>query len=436
MAKNSNVITHVKKGSIAEELGIVPGDELVSINDESIKDIIDYKFLISDEYIEVLIRKQNGEEWLLEIDKGYDEDLGIDFESPTIDRARSCANRCIFCFIDQLPKGMRRTLYFKDDDSRLSFLQGNFITLTNMSEDDLDRIIRYRISPLNISVHTTDPSLRIKMLGNRNAGNIYERLKKLAENGIDMNCQIVLCRGINDGENLEKTLRDLFSLHPEIHNTAVVPVGLSKYREGLYNLLPFDRVSAGETIDLIEKLQEEFKEKSGEIFARAADEFYILAGRKLPEPSFYGEYEQLEDGIGMMTYFLDNIDKALKKLPDIKCEKEVSVLTGVSASKYIEQACRDIEEKIKDLRINVYTVKNNFMGENITVTGLLTGCDIIEQLKEKNLGSTLYIPSNLLRSGEDVLLDDITVNDLKKKLNVKIAVCSFDGKDFLEKLCN
>lgn len=436
MAKGSNIITCVKKGSIAEELGIVPGDELLSINNEPVKDIIDYKFLISDEYIKVLIRKQNGEEWLLETDKGYDEDLGIDFENPIIDRARCCANRCIFCFIDQLPKGMRKTLYFKDDDSRLSFLQGNFITLTNMSENDLDRIIRYRISPLNISVHTTNPSLRIKMLGNRNAGNIYGRLKKLSENGIDMNCQIVLCRGLNDGKELERTLRELFLLHPKIHNTAVVPVGLTRYREGLFHLLPFDSSSSSETIDLIEKLQEEFEEKSGEIFARAADEFYIMAGRKLPEPSFYGEYEQLEDGIGMMTYFLDNIEKSLCKLPDTECGKEVSVLTGVSASRYIEKACRDIEKKIKKLRINVYTVKNNFLGENITVTGLLTGHDIIEQLKGSELGSSLYIPSNLLRRGEDVLLDDLTIDDLEDKLDVKIVVCSFDGNDFLKKLCS
>lgn len=436
MAKNSNVITNVKKGSIAEELGIVPGDVLVSINGENVKDIIDYKFLVSDEYIKILIRKQDGEEWLLETDKEYDEDLGIDFENPTIDRARSCANRCIFCFIDQLPKGMRKTLYFKDDDSRLSFLQGNFITLTNMTDRDIDRIIRYRISPLNISVHTTNPALRIKMLGNRNAGNIYERLRKLSDNGIDMNCQIVLCRGINDKEELQKTLRDLFMLHRSIHNVAVVPVGLSKHREGLYELIPFDSVSAGETLDLIERLEEEFKEESGDIFVRAADEFYIMADRKLPEPSFYGEYEQLEDGIGMMTYFLDNVEKSLKELKPQKFDKEVSVLTGVSAHRYIQNACRDIENKIKGLRINVYTVKNNFMGENITVTGLLTGHDIIEQLQGKNLGGTLYMPSNLLRRGEDILLDDMTIDGLEKELGVNIMVCSFDGNDFLKKLCS
>jgi Fe-S oxidoreductase, related to NifB/MoaA family len=434
MNENSNVIVHVGKGSIADELGIEPGDILLSINGETVHDIIDYKYMISDEYIEIEIRKQNNEEWVFEIEKEYDEDLGIDFKNPIIDRARSCANKCIFCFIDQLPRGMRKTLYFKDDDSRLSFLQGNFITLTNMTEDDIDRIIRYRISPLNISVHTTNPALREEMLGNKKAGNILERLERLTGGGIDINCQIVLCRGINDGKELEKTVKDMFKFYPRVHNIAVVPVGLTRFRQGLYPLIPFDKVSSGETISLIETLQLEFENETGSVFVRAADEFYIMAGRELPPPEHYGAYEQLEDGVGMMTLFLDNVQKDMDKVTVMGLKRTVSVVTGMSPYHYINEICGKIENKFTGLNINVYPVMNNYFGEKITVTGLLTGKDIIEQLTGRELGSTLLIPSNMLKSGEKILLDDTTVDDLESKLGVKVEICNFDGSDFIQKL--
>lgn len=434
MEKQSNVITFVEPDSIARELGIEPGDILMSINGQGVKDIIDFKYLICDEYIELGIQKEDGEEWVFEIEKDYDEDIGIEFKNPIIDRARSCANKCMFCFIDQLPKGMRETLYFKDDDSRLSFLQGNFITLTNMSNNDIDRIIRYRISPLNISVHTTDPELRIKMLGNKRAGNIVELLKKLTDSGIDINCQIVLCRDVNDGDNLKKTINDLFSFYPRVKNVAVVPVGITRYREGLYPLKPYDKESSGKVIDLIEDMQGKIKADSGDIFVRCADEFYIMADRNLPGPEYYGEYEQLEDGIGMITYFNENIKESLESLKDTKIEKKVSLVTGISPYKYILGACKEITDKIKGLSIDVYPVENRFFGGKITVTGLLTGRDIIEQLKGKDLKDLLLLPSNLLKSGEQVLLDGVTIGGLKNELNVDIRVCSPDGKDLIQKI--
>lgn len=434
MGRNNNIITSVKKGSIADELGIESGDRLISINGQAVKDIIDFKYMISDEYIELLVEKKDGEEWVFEVEKEYDEDLGIDFENPIIDRARSCANKCMFCFIDQLPKGMRKTLYFKDDDSRLSFLQGNFITLTNMSDNDIDRIIKYRISPLNISVHTTDPELRIKMLGNKRAGNILNILQKLTEGGIVINCQIVLCRDVNDGQNLKKTVTDLFKFYPSIKNVAIVPVGLTRYREKLYPLIPFDEESSGEVIDLIDGLQKKINESTEDVFARCADEFYIMAGRELPGPSYYGDYEQLEDGIGMVTYFMENIKESLEKVEDETVERTISVVTGMSPYYYIRECCDKIQQRIKGLKINVYPIKNNYFGGKITVTGLLTGSDILGQLSGKELGETVMMPSNLLKSGEQVLLDDMSVDELEYKLNVKIKICSFDGKDFIQKI--
>lgn len=430
-----NEIFSVEKGSLGEELGIEPGDILLSINGQAVKDIIDYKFLISDEYIELSVKKKDGQEWIYEVEKEYDEDLGLIFERPIIDKARSCANKCIFCFIDQLPTGMRETLYFKDDDSRLSFLQGNFITLTNMSDRDIDRIIRYRISPLNISVHTTDPELRVRMLGNKRAGNIFETLKKLASGGIGINCQIVLVKGVNDGEALYKTLEDLSSLYPKVRNVAVVPVGITRYREKLYPVEPFEKEDAKEVIDVIKAVQDKMLDANSDVFARAADEFYIMAGMDLPDTEHYGDYEQLEDGVGMVAYFMENIKESLKDTDCIRLDREVSVITGESAAKYIKKAACMIESKIESLKINVYEIANNFFGGRITVTGLLTGRDIIEQLKGKDLGNTLYLPSNLLKANEEILLDDISIDGLRDALDIDIKVCAFDGSDFLEKIC-
>lgn len=434
MTKKFNIISSIKKGGIAEELGIEPGDKLISINGQAVEDIIDFKYLISDDYIELEVKKKDGEEWVFEVEKECYEDIGIEFENPIIDRARACANKCIFCFVDQLPEGMRKTLYFKDDDSRLSFLQGNFITLTNMSDNDIERIIKYRISPLNISVHTTDPELRIKMLGNKRAGNILDHIKKLTENGIDINCQVVLCRGVNDGDNLRKTINDLFDFYPKVRNIAVVPVGLTRYREKLYPLTDYDGKSSGDVIDLIEKLQDDFKKDVDHVFVRCADEFYIMAGRSIPDPEHYGEYEQLEDGIGMTAYFMENIKRSLHELKIHRVDRKVSVVTGASFYKYIKEVCTKIEDRITGLKMDVYPVINNFFGDKITVAGLLTGKDIKEQLAGKDLGDILLVPSNLLKAGEPVLLDDVTLMELENALKVNIRVCSFDGRDFLQKI--
>lgn len=426
-----NRIIKVRPCTIAEEMGIEIGDKLISINDTEIKDIIDYKFLMTDEFIVVQIEKENGELWDLEIEKEYDEDLGVEFESSILDNARSCSNKCVFCFIDQLPKGMRRTLYFKDDDSRLSFLQGNFVTLTNMKDEDIERIIRYRISPINVSVHTTNPELRIKMLNNRFAGNIYERLKKLAEADIDINCQIVLCPGLNNGKELRTTTENLFKLYPSIKNLAVVPVGVTKFREGLYDVKLYNKESSLEEINNVSKLQEKYMKIIGQPFIRLSDEFYVMADMEVPETKFYGEFEQLEDGIGMIRAFRDNIDKTISDLSkDIK--SSFTIITGSSAYKEIEQAVLKIKEHNYNININVLKIINRFFGETITVAGLLTGRDIIEQLKEHNIGDYIIISKNMLRSGEDVFLDDITVKDMENSLNRKIIIADYTGEDLIQ----
>lgn len=430
-----NRVLSVNKGSIGEELGIEPGDILVSINGQAVKDIVEYKFLISEENIEIVVKKENGEEWEYEIEKEYDEDLGIVFEKPILDNARRCANKCIFCFIDQLPPGMRSTLYFKDDDSRLSFLHGNFITLTNMSDRDMDRIIKYRISPLNISVHTTDPELRIKMLGNKRAGNILDIIKKLSDNGIDINCQIVLCREINDGSELEKTINDLYKFFPRVRNVAIVPVGITRYRENLYPMIPFDKESSSAVIDLVEGIQNKIHNETGEYFVRLADEFYIMAHRPIPDYEHYGEFEQLEDGIGMIANFMHNVIGSLENLSIKRLDRALSIATGELAYEYLTEVCDAIQQRVHGLQIKVYKIINNFFGGKITVAGLLTGKDINEQLKGKDLGEFLLLPSNLLKADTQILLDDVSINDLKDLLNVNIRICRFDGMDFIDNVC-
>ena len=433
--KKGIMIKNVIKGGIADEVGIKKGDLLIGVNGKTIEDIIDYKYLIADEYLEISVLDQNRKELIFEVEKEYDDDLGIEFENPLLDNVRSCANKCIFCFIDQLPKGMRNTLYFKDDDSRLSFLQGNFITFTNLSDKDIQKIIEYKISPLNVSVHTTDPRLRIKMLRNKNAGNIMEILKKLTDNKIKINCQIVLCRDINDGNILRKTINDLYCLYPMVKNIAVVPVGITKYRQNLYNLRAYDEEASRNVLSIIDEEQEKIYKIAKMIFVRAADEFYIMAGRKLPEPEYYGDYEQLQDGIGMVTNLIENVKSSLKGQRTIYKNKTISVITGISAFKYINNICKMVENKIKGLKIHVYPVKNDFFGERITVAGLLTGRDIVRQLKGKPLGEKLIIPSNVFKSGENVLLDDMTLDELKISLNTDIDICGFDGSDFLRIIC-
>ena len=391
--------------------------------------------MIQDEYIEVLIKKADGEEWLLEIDKDYSEDLGLTFENGLMDEYRSCHNKCIFCFIDQMPKGMRETLYFKDDDSRLSFLQGNYVTLTNMSEHDIDRIITYRLEPINISFQTTNPELRCKMLNNRFAGEALKKVDKLFEADIHMNGQIVLCKGVNDKEELERSISDLTKYLPNLESVSVVPVGLSKYREGLYPLEPFTKEDAIEVLETIHKWQKEIYDKWGTHFIHASDEWYILAEKEVPKEDSYDGYLQLENGVGMLRLLEDEFLDAYHKL-DKNCLKmqseKISLATGKLAYPYIKKMCEKLEKEVEGLEIEVYAITNDFFGENITVSGLLTGQDILSQLKEKDLGERLLLPQNVLRSGEDVFLDDITVSELEKALQVKVDIVKSSGYDFVD----
>ncbi len=438
MEQNGHVIKKVVAGGISEELGIEAGDRLIAIDGEKITDIFDYQFLIQNEYIEVLIQKQNGEEWLLEIEKEYEEDLGIEFENGLMDEYRSCRNKCIFCFIDQMPKGMRDTLYFKDDDSRLSFLQGNYVTLTNMSEADIDRIIKYRLSPINISFQTTNPELRCMMLNNRFAGEALRKVDKLYEAGITMNGQIVLCKGINDGEELERSISDLTKYLPNLESVSVVPVGLSKYREGLYPLEPFEKEDAKKVLSTIHKWQDRIFPEYGVHFIHASDEWYILAEEEMPEEERYDGYLQLENGVGMLRLLQEEFADAIRSfqekniLPDMHMEDTISMVTGKLAYPYMKKMAQKVMEYVPKLTIHVYAIRNDFFGERITVSGLLTGQDIREQLKGKTLGSRVLLPQNVLRSGEMVFLDDITVGDLEKALQVKVDIVKSSGYDFLE----
>lgn len=432
----NNIINKVYDGSIAEELGIEIGDLLVSINDQPIRDIIEYRFLLSEEYLEVEIENKYGEMYLYEIEKDYDEDLGIEFSNPIIDMAKSCRNKCMFCFVDQLPDGMRETLYFKDDDSRLSFLQGNFVTLTNMSEDDIDNIIKYRISPINISVHTTNPELRQKMISNKFAGKVYSIMKRLAEAEITMNCQVVLCPGINDGEELRRTVYDLIKLYPYVNSIAVVPVGVTRYRDNLPNLEIFDKERANSTINQIHKIQEELLEKFGTRFVFLSDEFYIVADRDMLDYDDYEGFLQFEDGVGMIRKMGTEVKEYLNALPSNKTvkEKKVSIATGRSAYEFMKDLAELVMEKYPSIDIHVLEIKNKFWGETITVSGLITAKDIVEQLGDENLGEALYITRSMLKADEEIFLDNITLEELQDIMKIKIIPCLNEGKDFVDKI--
>lgn len=450
MKNMQHTIKTVHPGSIAEEMGIEPGDILLKINDNDITDIFDYQYLLQDEYAEVLIRKTSGEEWLLEIDKEYDEDLGIEFENGLMDEYRSCRNKCIFCFIDQMPKGLRDTLYFKDDDSRLSFLQGNYVTLTNMVDEDIERIIRYRLSPINISFHTTNPELRCKMLNNRFAGDALMHVRKLYEAGITMNGQIVLCKGINDGEELERSISDLTAYLPHLESVSVVPVGLTGYREGLFPLEPFTKEDAAAVLDCIHKWQKRIYSEYGTHFVHASDEWYIMAEEELPEEERYDGYLQLENGVGMLRLMKEEFQDAMSELAEeneesdaaselssetenrqITYVQELSLVTGKLAYPYIKQMAEAMMQRFPQLNIHVYAITNDFFGELITVSGLLTGQDIIRQLQGKELGKRILLPQNVLRSGEDYFLDDITISEMEKALQVKVDIVKSSGHDFV-----
>ena len=433
-----HLIKKILPGSIAEEFELAPGDRLISINGHEIEDIFDYQFYAEDTYIEILIEKPDGEQWILEVDKEEDEDLGIEFDNGLMDEYRSCHNKCIFCFIDQMPKGMRDTLYFKDDDSRLSFLQGNYVTLTNMSDHDLDRIIQYHLSPINISFQTMNPELRCKMLNNRFAGEALKKVDRLNEAGIEMNGQIVLCKGVNDGEELAFSIREMMRYIPNLQSVSVVPVGLSKYRDGLFPLEPFTREDAREVLSTIHHYQNESYQKYGNHFIHASDEWYILAGEELPQEENYDGYLQLENGVGMMRLLLNEFEEAMKELQEkISADdldivpREISMATARLAYPFIRDMAARMMEMVPGLMIHVYEIRNNFFGEMITVSGLLTGQDLIAQLTGRELGETLYLPQNVLRSGEEVFLDDVTVTEMEKALQVKVDIIKSSGRDFV-----
>lgn len=429
---HTHIIKDVLPGSIAEELEISAGDKLLAINDQEIEDVFDYHFLANEEYLTVLIEKPDGEQWELEIEKEYEEDLGIEFEQGLMDEYRSCRNKCIFCFIDQMPKDMRETLYFKDDDSRLSFLQGNYVTLTNMSDHDIDRIVRYHLEPINVSFQTTNPELRCKMLHNRFAGEALKKVDRLYEGGITMNGQIVLCKGINDGEELERSIRDLMKYAPQLQSVSVVPVGLSKYRDGLYPLLPFTKEDAKEVLHIIHKWQKKAYEEFGIHFIHGGDEWYILAEEELPEEERYDGYLQLENGVGMLRLLMNEFEEGYESLNGDERDCEVSIATGFLAYPYIQRMADRIMEKYPKSKIHVYGIRNDFFGELITVSGLITGQDLIGQLKGKALGEKLLLPCNMLRIEEQDFLDDVTLQDVKDALQVPVDIVKSSGQDFID----
>ena len=437
MKKNEHLIKEVYPGSIAEEMGIEPGDVLLRINKQEIGDVFDYRYYIKDDYIEVLIRKADGEEWLLEIDKDYDDDLGIEFDNGLMSDYRSCSNKCIFCFIDQMPPGMRETLYFKDDDSRLSFLQGNYITLTNMTEKDVERIIHMQLAPINISVQSTNPELRCKMLHNRFAGDKLKYLDQLYEGHVEMNGQIVCCKGVNDGEELRRSIEDLSKYLPFMRSVSAVPAGITKYRDGLYPLELYTKEEAGEVIDLIESYQMKFYNEYGLHFIHASDEWYITAERDFPEEERYDGYIQLENGVGMMRLFIEEFEEAVKHLEGKPMERTLTIATGKLTFPTISRFAEQLMKLYPGLVVHVYAIRNDFFGETITVSGLITGQDLVKQLLEYkeqgvDLGETLLIPSNMLRTGEEVFLDDMTVQQVEEALEMHLTAIEPGGQDFVD----
>lgn len=426
-----HIIKEIVKGSIAEEMEIEPGDYLVAINGEEIKDILDYKFQIFDEEITVTIEKPDGEEWDLEIEKEVNEDLGLIFPEQLIEKPRSCANKCIFCFMDQLPENVRDTLVFKDDDFRLSFITGNYVTLTNSGYNDLDRIIKYHLSPINISVHATDPDVRSMMLNNKNAYKVMEYIEYLTSHDIKVNAQIVLCPGINDGKVLDKTIEDLSKFAPNLQCIAIVPVGLTKYRDGLYPLTVFDKAGAKKVINQVNAWHEKFKEEYGINLVYLADEFYIKAGEEIPDFKEYDEFPQLEDGIGMMAYFKKDFENYLRYFKEKELNKTVSIATGKIAYEFMRARMDELEAKFERLHINLYKIENEFFGPNITVTGLITGGDLIRELKGKDLGEYLILCSDMLKSDEDVFLDNTTLDEVKKALKTDIIINERGGKSLI-----
>ena len=432
MKKHEHIVKSLMPGGIGEELGIEPGDKLLAINGNEIQDVFDYYYYEESEQLLLLIEKPDGEEWELEIEKDEDESLGIEFDQSLMDEYRSCRNKCMFCFIDQMPKGMRETLYFKDDDSRLSFLQGNYITLTNMSDHDVERIVKYRLEPINISFQTTNPELRCKMLHNRFAGEALKKVDILYRGQIEMNGQIVLCKGVNDGEELERTIRDLTGYLPYIKSVSIVPVGLTKYRDGLYPLEPFTKEDAREVLSVIHRWQEKIYQEHGIHMIHAGDEWYVLAEEEVPEEERYDGYLQLENGVGMMRLLFNEVQEALSAVTGDERQREISLATGRLMYPYIGKILEEIRKKFPNITTHLYAIRNDFFGERITVSGLITGQDLTGQLKGQPLGERLLLPCNMLKIGEPVFLDDFTLEEVENSLQVKTDIVKSSGQDLLD----
>ena len=431
--KPDTTIGYVEPGSYADEAGLEAGDKILTVNGNDFRDILEYRFLTSEYEVVLDVLKKNGDSEEITIENDY-EDLGIEFKNSLIDTAQNCRNKCIFCFIDQLPKGMRETVYFKDDDTRLSFLQGNYVTLTNMSDEDIDRLIKMRISPINISVHTTNPELRVKMLNNKNAGRIYDIMRKFRDNNIYMNCQIVLCRGYNDKDELDRTINDLANLHPFVESVSVVPVGLTAHREGLCNLKPYDDKASYDVILQVEEWQKELKDELGTRLVYLSDEFYINAKMPIPDAKKYEGFPQIENGVGLIASMREEFYSGIKMMSPKKLKKTVSLVTGELAYEFISELSNKLCEVYSGLKINVYPIKNKFFGGGVNVSGLVVGKDIIEQIKSLELGKMIFIPSSMLRAEEDVFLDDITLTELEDALETRVGVINNDGYEFIEKI--
>ena len=419
-------IASVDPHSPARKAGVRPGETLTHINGHPIVDVLDYKFYAYDPRLELTLAEENGGSRTLRIRKEEGEDLGLNFETYLMDRARSCANKCIFCFVDQMPPGMRDTLYFKDDDARLSFLMGNYMTLTNLSQREIQRIIDLRTSPINISVHATDPELRTAMLKNPRAGECLSIMERFAKAGIEMNCQIVACPGVNDGPALARTMEDLGKLHPAVTSVAVVPVGVTKFREGLCRIEPYTKEQAAALIDQVEKFAAAFLEKQGTSLVWCSDEFYLMAGRELPEKAYYEDMDQLENGVGMLRLLLHQAVMGLEEEEPEQTEP-FSIATGLSAAPFVQEIVDNARKQCGNIKGTVYPIINRFFGETITVSGLITGTDLIEQLRGKALGSRLLIPDNMLRAGERVFLDDVTVDQVEQALEVTVVPVPADS---------
>lgn len=426
-------VENVISSSYGEKAGILKDDVIVSINGNEIFDVLDYRFYIQSRKLSITLLRQ-GQEISTNIRKGDEfADIGLEFNTYLMDKQHSCKNKCIFCFVDQMPKGMRDTLYFKDDDSRMSFLFGNYITLTGLCEREVQRIMDMHISPVNISVHTMNPELRVKMMKNPNAGKVLGILDRFSEKGIEMNTQLVLCPGINDGEELRFSLEELSKLYPSVKSIAAVPVGLTKYRDGLYPLRTYTKEEAAQVIDIIDEFNAHFSFfNGGKNLAYASDEFYLIAERPLPDGDYYGEYSQLDNGVGMCTLLKEEFMSALDETPEREVNRKLTLATGYAAYDLLKELCQKAQEKFKGLNIDVIKIKNDFFGDTVTVAGLVTGIDFKNQLKNKDLGEVVLIPRVSLRNEGDKFLDDITVEELSEALNIPVIPVENDGYKLLE----